>query len=93
MVMRKLQFNTFAVKMLVINRYFKIDAARRDLGYEPLVQFRQGWDETLVWFKENWLPKTQFANGEAQKSSTGKAIVFFVLGFIVPLVLATFFSK
>ena len=52
-----LKLNPFAVKMLVINRYFDISAAKRDLKYEPLLTFEQGWAGTIEWFKENWLPK------------------------------------
>ena len=37
-------------------RYFNIDNARRDLKYEPLVKFDDGWAHTISWFKENWLP-------------------------------------
>lgn len=46
----------FSVKMLVINRYFNIDAAKKDLKYEPLITFEQGWAQTIEWFKANWLP-------------------------------------
>jgi len=52
-----LKLNPFAVKMLVINRYFDISAAKRDLKYEPVIPFEQGWSETIQWFKVNWLPK------------------------------------
>jgi sterol-4alpha-carboxylate 3-dehydrogenase (decarboxylating) len=52
----KLKLNPFAVQMLVINRYFNIDAARKELKYEPLVDFEEGWADTIDWFKQNWLP-------------------------------------
>lgn len=51
-----LKLNPFAVKMLVINRYFDISAAKRDLKYSPLIEFDKGWNDTIKWFKENWLP-------------------------------------
>jgi len=51
-----LKLNPFAVKMLVINRYFDISAAERDLKYKPVIPFEQGWAQTIEWFKENWLP-------------------------------------
>jgi nucleoside-diphosphate-sugar epimerase len=51
-----LKLNPFAVKMLVINRYFDISAAQRDLKYEPVYQFEEGWASTIEWFKANWLP-------------------------------------
>lgn len=51
-----LKLNPFAVKMLVIDRHFNIAAAKRDLKYEPLISFEQGWADTIKWFKENWLP-------------------------------------
>lgn len=51
-----LKLNPFAVKMLVINRHFDISAARKDLKYEPVIPFEQGWAQTIEWFKENWLP-------------------------------------
>lgn len=53
----RLKLNPFAVKMLVINRYFDISAATRDLKYAPLISFEDGWRETVLWFQQNWLPK------------------------------------
>lgn len=43
--------------MLMIHRYFDISAAKRDLKYEPIIQFKDGWAATIAWFKANWLPK------------------------------------
>jgi len=45
--------------MSIIHRYFDISNAKRDLGYEPLIAFDQGWSETIEWFKMNWLPEYQ----------------------------------
>jgi nucleoside-diphosphate-sugar epimerase len=53
---KKLKLNAFAVKMLVIHRWFDITNARNDLGYEPLITFEKGWADTIEWFRENWLP-------------------------------------
>ena len=52
-----MKLNPFAVKMLVIDRSFNISAAMRDLRYEPLISFEDGWRQTIDWFKINWLPK------------------------------------
>ncbi|RYH31972.1 NAD-dependent epimerase/dehydratase family protein [archaeon] len=52
-----LKLNPFAVRMLVIDRYFNIANAKRDLKYEPLLTFEEGWAQTVSWFKQNWLPK------------------------------------
>jgi hypothetical protein len=30
---------------------------QRDLGYKPIVSFREEWPNTIAWFKENWLPE------------------------------------
>lgn len=48
----KLKLNVFAVKMLIIHRYFDISNARRDLKYEPIYTFDEGWGVTIKWFKE-----------------------------------------
>ena len=53
---RKLKLNPFNVKMLTIHRYFCIDNAKKDLQYQPIVEHEQGWEETIEWFKVNWLP-------------------------------------
>ena len=53
----KLKLNPFAVKMVTMHRWFRIDAAERDLNYKPIIPFKQGWADTIVWFRENWLPK------------------------------------
>lgn len=55
-VNKALKLNPFAVKMLVINRYFDISNAEKDLKYEPVVNFDEGWADTIEWFRENWLP-------------------------------------
>jgi len=67
----RLKLNPFAVKMLVIHRYFNISAAEKDLHYEPLIQFDEGWAKTIEWFKSNWLPKyleSKKGGGEKKKS-------------------------
>lgn len=55
-----LKLNYFNVKMLTMHRWFNISAAERDLGYKPVVDFRAGFADTLVWFRQHWLPT--FAN-------------------------------
>ncbi len=53
---RHFKLNPFNVKMLTMHRWFSIENARRDLRYEPLIDFTTGWAETIAWFKINWLP-------------------------------------
>ena len=66
-----MKLNPFAVKMLMINRYFDISAAKKDLKYEPLIEFEQGWASTIDWFKINWLPK-YLAEREKAKNGSNK---------------------
>jgi nucleoside-diphosphate-sugar epimerase len=65
------KLNPFAVKMLMINRYFDISAAKKDLKYEPLIEFEQGWASTIDWFKIHWLPK-YLAEREKAKNGSNK---------------------
>mmetsp|Transcript_3287 Transcript_3287/g.11925 ORF Transcript_3287/g.11925 Transcript_3287/m.11925 type:complete len:352 (+) Transcript_3287:91-1146(+) len=58
---RKFKLTRFAVKMLTINRWFKIDAARKELEYSPVMSFEEGWQQTIAWLREEWLPTTRFA--------------------------------
>ena len=51
-VMRRLKLNTFAVKMLLIDRWFDISRAERDLEYVPLYSFDDGWAQTIAYFRE-----------------------------------------
>jgi nucleoside-diphosphate-sugar epimerase len=51
-VMRRLKLNTFAVKMLLIDRWFDISRAERDLEYVPLYTFDEGWAQTIAYFKD-----------------------------------------
>ncbi|MEM6995186.1 MAG: NAD-dependent epimerase/dehydratase family protein [Myxococcota bacterium] len=51
-VMRRLKLNTFAVRMMVIDRYFDISAAERDLHYVPLMSFDEGWADMIAWFRQ-----------------------------------------
>jgi len=52
----RLKLNPFAVKMLTMHRWFRIDAAEKDLKYSPIIPYELGWAETITWFRENWLP-------------------------------------
>ena len=54
---RKFKLNPFNVTMLTIHRYFSLDNARRDLEYEPVVDFDEAWPQTIEWFRQNWLPR------------------------------------
>ncbi|CCW61119.1 unnamed protein product [Phytomonas sp. EM1] len=51
------KLNLFNVFVLTMNRWFRIDAAEEDLGYRPIISFSEGWEDTIAWFKDNWLPK------------------------------------
>lgn len=51
------KLSPFTVTMLTMHRWFKIDAAEEDLGYQPLVSFEDGWKDTEDWFRTNWLPE------------------------------------
>ena len=53
---------TFAVRMMVIHRWFNIERATKDLKYTPVVTFEKGWADTIGWFKENWLPNWKINN-------------------------------
>ena len=54
---RKFKLTPFSVRMLLINRWFNIDAARQDLGYEPIVDPEEAWSRTKSWFETEWKPK------------------------------------
>ena len=54
---KRLKLNPFNVKMLTIHRWFRIDAAVKDLGYYPIVPFKDGWADCLAWTQQHWLPK------------------------------------
>ena len=47
------KLNSFAVKMLLINRYFDIEDAKRDLGYAPVVPPKEAWSRTIEWWRKN----------------------------------------
>jgi nucleoside-diphosphate-sugar epimerase len=72
-----LKLSYFNVKMLTMHRWFTINKAEEDLGYKPIVSFADGWGDTLVWFKSNWLPSfdpnaglTGLAKGTEDKIAT-----------------------
>jgi nucleoside-diphosphate-sugar epimerase len=52
----KPKLSCFSVRMLLMNRWFRISAIERDLGYKPVVGFQEGWADTVCWFREYWLP-------------------------------------
>ncbi|MHC1681107.1 MAG: NAD-dependent epimerase/dehydratase family protein [Methanomassiliicoccales archaeon] len=41
------------VESVTSDRAFKIDRARRDLGYEPVYDLPEGMAETVAWYREN----------------------------------------
>jgi len=51
-----LKLNLFNVKVLTMHRWFDISAAENDLGYAPIVGYKEGWADTLAWFRAHWLP-------------------------------------
>jgi len=53
---KKLKLNPFTVKMLTMNRWFGFSLAERDLGYQPIIPFTEGWADTIEYFKTVWLP-------------------------------------
>lgn len=53
---KKLKLSPFNVRMLIIDRYFDIKNAKRDLKYAPVVAHDVAWKSTIEWFKANWLP-------------------------------------
>jgi len=81
-----LKLNKFNVKVLTMHRWFVISAAERDLGYKPVVSYKDGWADTLQWFRAHWLPTfdtragvTGLATGtqakiDTQAAGTGKKV-------------------
>jgi len=60
---KTLRLNYFAVRMIVIHRWFRIDLAQEELGYKPIIPFSEGWPDTIGWFKEVWLPTYDSSQG------------------------------
>jgi len=54
---RPMKLSPFAVKMLTMHRWFRCDGAERDLGYKPIIGFKEGWSDTIDWFRDEWRPK------------------------------------
>jgi hypothetical protein len=50
------KLNLFNVRVLTMHRWFNISAAETDLGYQPIVSYKEAWPDTLEWFRTNWLP-------------------------------------
>ncbi|CAK9041605.1 unnamed protein product [Durusdinium trenchii] len=48
---KKLKLGWFTLRMLTMNRWFRITAAQTDLGYRPVVSYREGWPDTIEWFR------------------------------------------
>merc|ERR1712087_97644 len=68
---KTMKLNRFNVIVLTMHRWFDIQAAEQDLGFQPIIKFREGWDETIEWFKQNWLPtfdKSAFLVGLSKKT-------------------------
>jgi nucleoside-diphosphate-sugar epimerase len=55
----KFKLNPFSVHMMTMHRWFDVSSSKRDFGYEPVIGFAEGWDDTALWFQGNWLPHFQ----------------------------------
>uniref|UniRef100_A0A7S3V093 3-beta hydroxysteroid dehydrogenase/isomerase domain-containing protein n=1 Tax=Aplanochytrium stocchinoi TaxID=215587 RepID=A0A7S3V093_9STRA len=53
----KLRLNPFNVIVLTMHRWFSIEAATKDLDYEPIIDFKTGWKDCGDWFVTHWKPK------------------------------------
>ncbi|CAE7395522.1 3BETAHSD/D1 [Symbiodinium pilosum] len=53
---KKLKLGWFTLRMLTMHRWFRITAAQNDLGYQPVVSYKDGWPDTIEWFRNKWLP-------------------------------------
>jgi len=69
---KKMKLNPFTVKMLTMNRWFAFGRAERDLGYEPIIPFKEGWEDTIAWFKAEWLPPFM----ERRKAGSGYGQIY-----------------
>ena len=38
-------------------------AAEADLGFAPIIAYEEGWQETIAWFREHWLPTYERSSG------------------------------
>ncbi|ORC85247.1 NAD(P)-dependent steroid dehydrogenase protein [Trypanosoma theileri] len=56
MLGRVFKLNVFNVFVLTMHRWFRITAAEQELKYQPIIPFVDGWKDTIIWFKQNWLP-------------------------------------
>jgi len=56
MLRTRFKLSPFNVTVLTMHRWFRIDNAKRDLKYEPIIPFKEGWADTIKWFRQNWLP-------------------------------------
>jgi nucleoside-diphosphate-sugar epimerase len=61
------KLNVFNVFVLTMHRWFKISAIEKDLDYQPIIGFTEGWADTIQWFRQNWLPTFQ----DSDKSLAG----------------------
>jgi len=52
----KLKLTPFTVKLLIMHRWFTYERAEKDLKYKPIIHFKEGWEDTIEWFKQQWLP-------------------------------------
>lgn len=67
----------FSVRMMLIDRYFDISCAKRDLKYTPIIEFDKGWKDTINWFKDNkswWIraSETKIRGSDACKKQDSK---------------------
>lgn len=70
----RFKLNPFTLKMLTIDRWFDISRAKKDLKYEPLYTFEQGWTKTIDWFKahRDWIVGQAEVTGKVSEGKKAK---------------------
>jgi nucleoside-diphosphate-sugar epimerase len=58
------KLNVFNVFVLTMHRWFDITAIEKDLDFQPIIGFEDGWRDTIEWFRAHWLPDHLDAKGK-----------------------------
>jgi len=56
---QKFKLSPFTVKMLTMHRWFSYAIPEKELGYKPIISFKEGWPDAIEWFRTTWLPANE----------------------------------
>eukprot|EP00808_Paulinella_micropora_P002726 g12494.t1 len=71
LLIKQFTLSPFTVKMMLIERWFRIEAAVEDLGYQPIFSAEHAFKHTRDWFMTHWVPTKEIVIPAVPRQAPG----------------------